>query len=55
MGRVCQELLSKRSRSKYVLDGICLKRHNIIARWVVLFHEDFDPEFNVDSHGNHDR
>jgi hypothetical protein len=47
MGRVCQGLLPKRSRSKYALDSICLKRHNVIVKWVVLFHEDFDPEFNA--------
>ncbi len=47
MDRVCQGLLPKRSRSKYALDSICLKRHNVIVKWVVLFHEDFDPEFNA--------
>jgi hypothetical protein len=31
----------------YVLDNICLERHNKSVEWVVLIHEEFDPEFDV--------
>ena len=32
---------------EYVLDNIWLKEHSITVKWIVLFHEDFEPEFNA--------
>ncbi len=32
---------------EYVLDNIWLKEHIITVKWIVLFHEDFEPEFNA--------
>jgi hypothetical protein len=30
-----------------VLDNIWLKDHNITVKWIALFHEDFEPEFDA--------